>query len=470
MMNHGILPRLFAHGHLRTTDSESSTTSDCSPPTPGGADVGLHRLGVIELFAGIGCVARGFERTGLFEPLVLTDIDQAAAYTYCHNARNSAAYLVSDVRALDAQVLRDAAGRRSIDGLLGCPPCQGFSAAGQRKRGDRRNRLLRHYFEIAAALSPKFILMENVPRVLEYGLLDEMLALLDTRYRFWTGVLNAAMFGLPQTRQRAIVIGYRRDLGVSPSAPAPTHLGSRAVFDYATKRMLRPATEAGARALGLYPEVGTAERVWERELAALVASGRELRDLVRVAEAIDDLPPPATVDEELRYRRREPSQYAAGLRGGTVHNHVRWNHRPATVRKLRDVPEGGGLLDSMGRARSRPYFSQAYTRLHRRGLARTITTNFHNAGSGRFLHYRETRTLTVREAARLQGIEDRFVFLGDMSVQERLVGNAFPVPLATALAIHIASELRFPKAGGDAVNSDKYQQHQCVVVRERSAG
>ena len=69
---------------------------------------------------------------------------------------------------------------------------------------------------------------------------------------------------------------------------------------------------------------------------------------------------------------------------------------------------------------------QAYTRLHRRGLARTITTNFHNPGSGRFLHYQQHRTLTVREAARLQGFGDDFVFIGRPGRQERLVGNAFP--------------------------------------------
>jgi DNA (cytosine-5)-methyltransferase 1 len=102
----------------------------------------------------------------------------------------------------------------------------------------------------------------------------------------------------------------------------------------------------------------------------------------------------------------------------------------------------GGLLDAeWGRKRDRPYYSQAYTRLHRRGLARTITTNFHNPGSGRFLHYEALRTLTVREAARLQGIEDAFTFVGLQSDQERLVGNAFPMPLAEAIARHIAKEL-----------------------------
>jgi DNA (cytosine-5)-methyltransferase 1 len=99
------------------------------------------------------------------------------------------------------------------------------------------------------------------------------------------------------------------------------------------------------------------------------------------------------------------------------------------------VPEGGRL------ATSRRYYSQAYARLHRRGLARTVTTSFHNAGCGRFTHYAEHRTLTVREAARLQGIPDSFQLHGTAAERERLVGNAFPQLWAQAIARHIAAEL-----------------------------
>jgi DNA (cytosine-5)-methyltransferase 1 len=87
------------------------------------------------------------------------------------------------------------------------------------------------------------------------------------------------------------------------------------------------------------------------------------------------------------------------------------------------------------------YYSQAYARLHRRGLARTITTNFHNPGCGRFLHYSQPRALTVREAARLQGIADGFRFIGHPTWQERLVGNAFPPLWTELIARHVADEL-----------------------------
>jgi DNA (cytosine-5)-methyltransferase 1 len=200
-------------------------------------------------------------------------------------------------------------------------------------------------------------------------------------------------------------------------------------------------TPRGARLLGLYPEVGRAGAFWTSTLRELVeAKAERFEELIVVQDAIGDLPEAGDDDAPLRYCRNA-ARYAATLRGSEVRNHRRWRHRPDMLRRLLVVPEGGGLLDRYGRARSRPYFSQAYTRLHRRGLARTLTTNFHNPGSGRFLHYEALRTLTVREAARLQGIEDRFVFIKFRSAQERLVGNAFPVPLAEALARHIASQL-----------------------------
>jgi DNA (cytosine-5)-methyltransferase 1 len=398
------------------------------------------RIGIVELFAGLGCVARAFERTGRFETILLTDVDPAACDTYRDNFPSGARYLREDIRRLHKQDVLDAVDGRTVDGLLGCPPCQGFSAAGRRSPSDKRNELLGHFFALVHDLRPKFFLMENVPRVFDFSLLRQELADVRADYRVWTGVLNAALFGLPQTRQRAIVIGYRRDLGVHPSGPIPTHFGARPVFDYNKQRLRRPTRFSGPSLMGLYPGLGRPEEFTDEQVRLLVAPGPGLRDLVVVGEAIDDLPPAGASDDAVGYAS-PPSAYAAALRASEVHNHRRWRHREDMLERLRGVPEGAGLLDGEGRSRSRRYFSQAYARLHRDGLARTVTTNFHNPGSGRFLHYRQLRTITVREAARLQGIEDGFVFVGHQSVQERLVGNAFPMLLAEALARHIASEL-----------------------------
>ena len=157
-----------------------------------------------------------------------------------------------------------------------------------------------------------------------------------------------------------------------------------------------------------------------------------LARFVTVGEAIGDLEEDARWPA-IRIRTR------ARRRQHVVANHEPWDHGKDLVERLRQVKEG--CRPPIEATNGRRYYSQAYTRLHRKGLARTITTNFHNPGSGRFLHYQLHRTLTVREAARLQGFGDDFVFIGHPGRQERLVGNAFPPLWAESIASHITAEL-----------------------------
>ncbi len=109
------------------------------------------------------------------------------------------------------------------------------------------------------------------------------------------------------------------------------------------------------------------------------------------------------------------------------------------LKKMAMIQEGGSNqeLPDDQRLRADPereYFSQAYGRLHRHGIAQTITTFFHNPGSGRFTHYRDLRALTVREAARFQSFDDDYILFGKAEQQMRHVGNAVPVLLSAALA------------------------------------
>jgi DNA (cytosine-5)-methyltransferase 1 len=183
--------------------------------------------------------------------------------------------------------------------------------------------------------------------------------------------------------------------------------------------------------LGAAPRLGSAQAQYSMRDYYPAELG-SLKPFVTVGDAIGDL------DED---RTQPPSGYARLLGAGkpVVSNHEPWDHGAALIDRLCQVREG--CRPPAEATNGRRYYSQAYARLHRQGLARTITTNFHNPGSGRFLHYRLDRTLTVREAARLQGFSDDFVFIGRPGRQERLVGNAFPPLWADVIARHVTSEL-----------------------------
>jgi DNA (cytosine-5)-methyltransferase 1 len=116
-------------------------------------------------------------------------------------------------------------------------------------------------------------------------------------------------------------------------------------------------------------------------------------------------------------------------------SHQTWQTSRSMRRRMSRVPEGGRWRGG------EDHFSHAYGRLHRRGLARTVTTYFSNPGSGRYWHPTEDRPLTVREAARIQGIEDDFLFHGPASCISRLVGNALDAAIANVAYLTVRKGL-----------------------------
>ncbi|MFZ5869386.1 MAG: DNA cytosine methyltransferase [Actinomycetota bacterium] len=387
---------------------------------------------VVELFAGVGSVAEGFRSGAGFDIAYLNDVDPAARDTYQENYGRDVPYELVDVREVTADRIRERADGKPIAGLLGCPPCQGWSTAGARRVGDARNALLGDFFRLITDMRPLFFVMENVPAVSDRAELAAALKALSPHYSVWTGVLNAASYGLPQSRQRTLVIGYDVRTGVRPTPPPPTHAGKRRVWDYRSEKLVKPSIDTIDTILGAAPRIGcTAAAAYE--MAPHYKAGVEtLKDFVTVGEALRDLD---------HGSGQAPSDYVRRLGGGWFppENHQPWGHGPELVARLEKVVEG--RRPPTEAAGGRRYYSQAYARLHRRGLARTITTNFHNPGSGRFLHYAQPRSLTIREAARLQGFRDDFRFIHHPSWQERLVGNAFPHLWAEVIARHLAQQL-----------------------------
>nr|WP_246233033.1 DNA cytosine methyltransferase [Nakamurella aerolata] len=384
------------------------------------------------MFAGVGSVAEGFRAGAGFDIAYLNDVDPAARDTYQENYGTDVPYDLIDVQDVTADDIRERSGDRPIAGLLGCPPCQGWSTAGPRKQDDARNALLGDFFRLVTDLRPLFFVMENVPAVSDRAELAAALSALSPHYQTWAGVLNAASYGLPQSRQRTLVIGYDVRTGVQPTPPPPTHAGTRRVWDYRSEKLVKPSVETIDTILGAAPRIGSAASSAYLMADHYEVGTEKLKDFVTVGEALRDLDPESGM---------QASDYARRLGGGWFppENHKSWRHGPDLVARLARVPEGRRPPADV--TSGKRYYSQAYARLHRRGLARTITTNFHNPGSGRFLHYAHPRSLTVREAARLQGFRDDFRFIHHPSWQERLIGNAFPPLWAEVIARHVRRQL-----------------------------
>jgi len=402
-------------------------------------------IGLMEVFAGAAGLAQGFLRAGGFEVIALTDADPFARDTFLENFPETT-YLVSLAQDITSKTLLDIANGRKISGILGGPPCQGFSLAGKLDDDHDLNNLVWDYYRIVKAVSPDFIVMENVPQFLQNARFIQLKKKIEREYQMVFGVLNAALFGTPQTRNRSIMIGFNKRLGVKPELPKPTHtpIGSE-LFDYLAKQTKEiTATEHQITLNILGADAVTRKWFKNGKFDMDHLSITNLKPVVTVGQAISDLASEQNHSKSKEYESIPESSYQEMLRhqGIEILNHEPRAHSSRIKRLMRLIPEGGDLRDVDPSFWPKSHFSQAYGRLHRAGLSRTITTFFCNPGSGRFTHYSMDRALTVREAARLQGFRDDFMFLGSQETQMRLVGNAVPVPLAEAVAESIFNQLQ----------------------------
>jgi DNA (cytosine-5)-methyltransferase 1 len=291
-----------------------------------------------------------------------------------------------------------------------------LSKIGSRQLDDERNLLLRHTCELIDAIKPKLAIIENVPSLFWDGqspLFDELSDMLHSAdYAPIPDVLDAWRYGVPQLRRRLFVLAVREDIE-APATPFPE--GDQSL-QFKAQELIKAA---GVHDPQCPPGLSVEEAIGD--LPSIRAGGG--------AEAAQ-YPPVSELSDYQRTRRS----------GATLlFNHKARSHSPTMLKKMAMIQEGGSNqeLPDDRRLRADPereYFSQAYGRLHRHGIAQTITTFFHNPGSGRFTHYRDLRALTVREAARFQSFDDNYIFIGKAEQQMRHVGNAVPVLLSTALA------------------------------------
>ncbi|MCY4235903.1 MAG: DNA cytosine methyltransferase [Cyanobacteria bacterium MAG CAR2_bin_4] len=350
------------------------------------------RLSVIDFFAGAGGLSLGFARAG-FHVEMAVDNCAAAVETHRWNLGGHAQDLdlsVGDLAFPSATV------------IVGGPPCQGFSSAGLRKRGDNRNTLVGRFAGLVAQLRPAMFVFENVEGFITAEGGSRVIELLEplvmSGYRIHLRKINAANFGVPQHRKRVIAIGA---LGWDPHFPEPTHTAYGAPGAQLGEFHLPPTPSLGEALanLPLASEVAPGEPE-DHYHAPLEGRNLERARMLHPGQTMKDLPESCWHDS---YRRRAFRRVMDGMpterRGGA----------PAGIRRLR--------LEEPSKA---------------------ITS----AARNEFVHPREDRCLTVRECARLQTFPDRFRFFGSASERMQLIGNAAPPLLATKIADAVLQSLQ----------------------------
>jgi DNA (cytosine-5)-methyltransferase 1 len=422
-----------------------------------------HGFAVVDLFAGAGGLSEGFRQAG-FQILAGLDSDPDAAATYALNFPE-ASTLVGDIRT-DAMREELTRALEKADIVVGGPPCQAFSQVRNHTRviDDPRNHLYREFVEALRSARPLAFVMENVTGMDQMGVREQISADLSLNGEFVVApqILDAANFGVPQTRKRLLFVGVRRDV----AAAAPILAGSGATDLIWLDRITDSKTSRYS--------VHVQETLFSRRVAAALADVSD-DSIVTAAEAISDLSelPPGHRDDDIAYSSlpSPSSAYQTRMREGA--GSVLWNVQVPrinedTALRLCAVPKGGNHRDlseelleryltgqrwgqdnGTGRLSRRHFY--AYRRLHPDIWAWTLNTKADSV-----YHYDRIRSLSVREFARLQSFPDRFIFTTDPRKgplpgrhdggpghsRYRQVGNAVPPLLALAAATRLRDLLQ----------------------------
>lgn len=469
-----------------------------------------HQPRVLDLFAGCGGISLGFHAAG-FEVAAAVEFDPEAAASHGRNfhhgdAEHSRARDITETSPDELiRTLGLGATAEAFDVLVGGPPCQAFARVGRPKlrevddhaeayKHDPRAQLYIDYLRYVEAFAPLAVLVENVPDALNHGgqnIAEEIAEVLETKgYVCRYTLLNAAFYGVPQMRERMILIAYRREIASTVTFPEPTHFielppgyeGTRSVAlkflegkasDDAhcylpapkASRSLPPAVTA-EDALGDLPAI---------DARALLARGELKRGARRFDAPVpyDKEPhtpfarlmrtwpgfeaPKALSDHVIRYLPRDYPLFARmhpGDQYPEAYKHAMEmfrQHLDSLARQGVSVKPGSKRYEEIKASIVPPYdvskFPNKWRKMWRDQPARTLMAHL-GKDSYSHIHYdsAQARPISVREAARLQSFPDGFVFSGTMNPAFRQIGNAVPPLLARAVALHMLKTLKQAEA------------------------
>lgn len=342
---------------------------------------------IIDLFCGCGGLSKGFEMAG-FEIALAIDMWSDAIETFNKNHLSKVGVCkdIHDMKEADLHKL----GNNGIVGIIGGPPCQGYSTVGTRDINDPRNHLYLEYCRIVETVKPDFFLLENVKGLLTLngGAFKEDIIkrFSNLGYEVNFQVLNAADYGVPQNRERVLFVGMKNKKFVFP---------------------------------------------------------KPLSKKISCFDALSDLPPLDNTNgdsETCHYRSKPQNEYQQIMRykgSSEVYNHQITHHSEQTIDIISKIPDGGKIKDLPAEYWNIRKYNKAFERMNSQKQSNTVDTGHRN-----YFHYSENRIPTVRENCRLQSFPDDFVVLGSRTSQYKQVGNAVPPLLAYSVANEIMKQLK----------------------------
>ncbi len=353
-------------------------------------------LKIIDLFAGAGGLTLGFTRLsrGNFETVWANDFDSYSVQTYNHNFGPHC--VLGDINSVLSDKMIDIP---DADIVIGGPPCQGFSLLNKNRALDPRKALWKPFLKIVELSGASVFVMENVTELLRSAEFEEICkAAKRLGFRIASAKLCAADYGVPQTRHRAFIVGCKFADPSEYFPPQRTHYNPR------------------------NGDITTGEYI------------KNPKEWTTVRDAIGDLPAP---------KGTEISNV-----NGPLNIHFGRKPNPISLSRYKAIPKEG--MNRFDLQRNAPNLTPAcwikkksggtdlFGRLWWDRPAVTMRTEFFKPEKGRYLHPKQHRPITHREAARFQSFPDSFVFKGSKIEIAKQIGNAVPPLLAAAVANSIA--------------------------------
>ncbi len=360
----------------------------------------VKKIKIIDLFAGVGGLSYGFANDNSFEIIAANEILPDMAKAYELNHPNVKMYC-KDIKDFGFKDLQNDFNikKGEIDLVIGGPPCQAYSTVGKRLIDDPKGKLFQEYYKILKEIEPKVFLFENVKGLLSMQkgeLLKIIISLFESLgYKVEFKILNSADFGVPQIRERIIIIGTK--LNKPFKYPKATH------YDFDEQQTF---------------------------------SNQILKPYLTLSDAISDLPFIKTGEESFEYSSNPKNDFQRLMRKNApekIMDQSAPKNNENLVKIMENLPDGGTPKDLPLELRPKSGFANTYCKLWWNKPSTTITRNLSTPSSSRCIHPKTPRPLTTREGARIQCFPDNYLFYGSRTSKNLQIGNAVPTFLSVAL-------------------------------------